>query len=78
MNRIRRQKPLAGRLRISATAMKEIEREVSRCARRFRVSKSFVMSVALADYFGIRDQESFEAPKRRRARVLKYPLRKAS
>jgi predicted transcriptional regulator len=31
----------------------EIEQEIRRAARRFQVSRSFVIATALADYFGI-------------------------
>lgn len=58
--KIRRQKPVrGGRKRLSASFIREIEREVERTAARFHVSRSFVIAVAVADSLGVEDQESF-------------------
>lgn len=56
----RSQRPVrGGRAPLPATVLKEISREVDRQARRFGVSRSFVIAVALADAFGIDDQEQY-------------------
>ena len=39
---------------LSPSVEKKIKREIERTAARFDVSKSFVISVALADQFGIK------------------------
>lgn len=60
--RIRAQHPIpGGRLKMSLTAMSKISDHVAREARRFGVSKSFVIAVALADYFQITEQERYGA-----------------
>lgn len=63
MNKLRyyRQKPIkGGRQPLPACVMKEIWNEVDRQARRFRVSRSFVIATALAHTFGIEDQEDYK------------------
>jgi hypothetical protein len=66
-SRIRRQRPVpGGRDPLPACVLGEIRREVERTAARFRVSRSFVIAVALADYFGIAEQEQFSEPQRLR------------
>lgn len=56
----RRQKPIrGGREALPACVIKDIRREVERRAARYKVSKSFVIAVALADAFGIDEQESY-------------------
>lgn len=66
----RRQTPVrGGRQRMSAGLLKSIEREVNRTAARFHVSRSFVVAVALAQHFGVSEQETFEEP-RQRLRVV--------
>lgn len=47
------------RARLSATALASIDAEIKKAARRFGVSRSFVIAVALADHFGIKDQEQY-------------------
>ena len=51
-----------GRKALPACVLKEIERAVENEAKRFHVSKSFVVAVALADAFGVKDQERYVAP----------------
>lgn len=60
MIKIRRQKPVrGGRSRLPASVLGEIERKVQLDADRYHVSKSFVVSVVLANHYGIRKQEQF-------------------
>lgn len=47
------------RARLNATTLDTIEAEVRKTARRFGVSRSFVIAVALAEHFGIKDQEQY-------------------
>jgi len=66
MSRIKykRQKPVrGGRLPLPACVIKDIATEVTRLSRKFNVSKSFVIAVALADQFGIDEQEHYETKK---------------
>lgn len=57
---IRRQAPIkGGRIPLPACVIKDISQEVERRAIRFGVSKSFVIAVALADAFGIEEQERY-------------------
>jgi hypothetical protein len=57
---IRRQRPIkGGREPLPSCVIKDISREVDRLARLHRVSKSFVIAVALADQFGIEEQETY-------------------
>jgi hypothetical protein len=57
---IRKQKPVkGGRMRVGAGVLREIEREVEKLATRHKVSKSFVIAVALAKAFKIPDQEQY-------------------
>lgn len=56
----RRQRPIkGGRQPLPACVIKDIAREVERLARVHRVSKSFVIAVALAAQFEIDEQESY-------------------
>ena len=55
---MRIQKPKRGRQQASARLAKEIARAVRREARRYDVSKSFVIATALAHAFGI-DTENY-------------------
>lgn len=56
---IRRQKPVkGGRIPLSPTVLHEIDQAVAQTARRFSCSKSFVIAVALAEFFGI-EAESY-------------------
>lgn len=54
------QKSVKGRKQVSARVLGEIRKIVERESERFDVSKSFVISVALADYFGVKNQEKYE------------------
>lgn len=57
---IRRQKPVrGGREPLPACVLGEIREAVEREAARWKVSKSFVIAVALAHTFGIKDQEDY-------------------
>jgi len=54
----RRQKPVpGGRQPLPSCVLKSINREVEKRAAQFHVSKSFVVAVALAEAFGIKEQE---------------------
>lgn len=69
--KIRRQRPIpGGRRPLPACVLKEIRVEVERNAARFHVSKSFVIAVALADAFGVADQESYLVDERKRRRIV--------
>lgn len=48
------------RRRLSPRVIKEIDYEVNRIARKHGVSKSWVVSLVLADAFGITKQERFD------------------
>jgi len=62
--KIRRQHPVkGGRAALPACVLREINAEVEKRARRFRVSKSFVVATVLAESFGISGQESYMVPK---------------
>ena len=47
------------RVPVSACLMEDIERHITATRKKFNVSRSFVIAVALADYFGISEQETF-------------------
>lgn len=66
------QKPAKGRERISAGAIKQVRDEINRASRMFGVSKSFVIMSALADHFGVEEQERYlvSSTKRWRRPVL--------
>lgn len=67
---IRRQRPVkGGRQPLPACVLKDISIEVERLAARFHVSKSFVIAVALADQFGVEEQERYTEQPRRLRRV---------
>lgn len=56
----RRQRPVrGGRKALPACVIKDISTVVERTAKRFNVSKSFVIAVALAEQFGIEEQETY-------------------
>ena len=59
-----------GRLPVGSGVVKEVRLELERTARKFGVSKSFVVHVALADHFGI-DVDSYVVPVRKTARIRK-------
>ena len=62
----RRQKPVkGGRQQVGAGVIKDIEIAIEHDMARFNVSRSFVIAVALADHYGIDEQEDFY-PKRLR------------
>lgn len=48
-----------GRAALPASVLKSIWREVDRQARRFNVSRSFVIATALAHTFGIKEQDDY-------------------
>ncbi len=57
---IRRQRPVrGGREPLPSCVIGEIYQEVERVAAKFHVSRSFVIAVALAETFGIEEQESY-------------------
>lgn len=62
----KRQRPIKGargpRPTLSASLMAAIEHEVGWRARKFRVSRSFVIAVALADAFNVDGQEQYLDP----------------
>jgi hypothetical protein len=59
-HKIRRQKPVkGGREPLPSCVLGQIHEEVRQRADRYRVSKSFVIAVALAHEFGIKEQESY-------------------
>lgn len=68
---MRVQHPVKGKIRqrLTARCIREIEREVSKASHRFDVSKSFVIAVALADYFGIENQEQYYTEVKRLRRI---------
>ena len=71
MKRQRRSQPRVkgGRARLAPAVLHEIDFEVSKMAARFGVSKSWVIAVALADTFGIKDQADYhESRKLRRVK----------
>jgi hypothetical protein len=75
MPKLQRQKPIkGGREPLPSCVIGDISREVERLSRKFRVSKSFVIAVALADQFGIDEQETYIKPE---TKHWKYPLRVA-
>lgn len=58
---MRRQRPIqGGRDPLPACVIRDIKTQVERVARRNDVSKSFVIAVALADAFGITEQERYD------------------
>jgi hypothetical protein len=60
MTTLRRQKPIkGGRIQLPSCVIKDIHMQVSRLATKWKVSRSFVIAVALADQFGIDDQERY-------------------
>ena len=70
---MRSQKRIPGlkRNRIGSSVIREIEERVTLIAIQNDVSKSFVMAVALADYFGITKQEKFNESGRNQARTTR-------
>jgi len=57
----RRQRPIkGGRDPLPACVIKDIRVAVEKLAHRYNVSKSFVIAVALAEQFGISEQETYK------------------
>jgi hypothetical protein len=57
---MRRQRPIkGGRQPLPACVIKDIKIAVDRLATRYKVSRSFVIAVTLADVFGIDEQERY-------------------
>lgn len=57
----RRQRPIkGGRDPLPACVIRDIRHEVERLAKRHNVSRSFVIAVALAEAFGIDEQERYK------------------
>jgi len=70
MKPTKRQKPFkGGRLALPSCVLPKIRAVVEREARFFGVSKSFVIAVALADIFGISEQEHYAESKPKLRRV---------
>lgn len=61
--KIRRQKPIkGGRERAYAGLEKRLDAELTKLALRFRCTRAFVISTALADTFGVEVDERFDRP----------------
>lgn len=58
-----------GRARLAPSVLHEIDIEIARVARKFGVSKSWVIALALADAMGIQGQADFHEPVRKLRRV---------
>lgn len=59
-----RQRPVkGGRAQLPACVLQDIRHEVEAVARRYDVSRSFVIATTLAKAFGIRGQEDFTRAK---------------
>lgn len=70
---IRRQRPVkGGRAPLPSSVIGDILIAVEQTSRKFHVSKSFVIAVALAEYFGIDEQEQYV---KKETRHWKKPLR---
>jgi hypothetical protein len=68
--KVRRQKPVkGGRQMLSAGFIAALEAEIERTAKRFHVTRSFVIAVAVADSLGIEEQETFIPQPKSRARL---------
>lgn len=62
--KIQRQKPIrGGRQLLPSCVLKSIERAVESRATQYSMSKSFVIAVALAEVFGIDEQEHYKRKK---------------
>lgn len=69
----RRQRPVkGGRVFMPGGFIKDIETAIEKTAQRFHVSRSFVIAVACAEFFGIEEQEHFEPPATTAARVRRH------
>lgn len=61
-----RQRPIkGGREQLSAGVLQEIKHEATAIARRYDVSRAYVIATTLARAFGIRGQEDFRTAKKR-------------
>ena len=70
MSKIRRQKPVkGGRLALPSCVIKDIYAAVDRDAKRFGVSRSFVIATALAEAMGVKIAEDYREPQRQLRRV---------
>lgn len=66
----RRQAPVkGGREQLPSCVIGQIKDAVERTAQRYQVSRSFVIAVALADQFGIREQETFYPDRKEKVEV---------
>ncbi|HVL69275.1 MAG TPA: hypothetical protein VM364_18605 [Vicinamibacterales bacterium] len=64
---MRRQRPVkGGRQPLPACVIRQIHDEVDRTARKFNVSRSFVIAVALGHTFGIEVEEYRQQPRQLR------------
>jgi len=62
----RRQRPIkGGRAALPACVISQIADHVEMLARRFNVSKSFVIAVALADQFGLSEEQEHYREKKK-------------
>jgi hypothetical protein len=78
---IYRQRPIkGGRKQVSSGIEAQVEEVLEREMRRFKASRAFVISTALADYFGVEIIESYQDAGARRERKKKQdrPTRPAS
>lgn len=65
--KLNRQKPVkGGRKQLPSCVLKEIRIEVEKQSRMFKVSRSFVVATALAEIFGIKQQEDYKTLIRKR------------
>lgn len=70
--KIRRQKAFkGGRIPKHASLLPEVVEIIDTEARRFRVTKSFVVATALNDYFNVRSQERYDELDRPKLRRVK-------
>ena len=66
--RCQRRLPGQTRRHVGTAVIKEIERHLALTMAQYGVSRSFVIAVALADFFGVSQQEQFvPQPKSKRA-----------
>ena len=67
---IRRQRPVkGGRQALPSCVLREIHQAVNFSARKFNVSRSWVVATALADFFGISLERYDEADEQERPRL---------
>jgi hypothetical protein len=72
VQKIRRQSPVkGGRKRFSASFIRELETAIKAEQRRFRVSRAFVITVAVAHALGVSEQEDYvQEPKKRHLKLV--------